>query len=56
VLLHDGDGGWWAWNRSINITKEITPFKMWNDLGQPCRVIFLAEFGKVEVGEGNKLG
>jgi hypothetical protein len=28
---------------------------MWNDLGQPCRVIILSEFVEVEVGEGNKL-
>jgi hypothetical protein len=55
VLLYSGDGGRWAWNRSINIPKEITPFEMWNDLGQPCRVIFLSEFNELEVGKGNKL-
>ena len=55
VLLHNSDGGQWAWSRSINIPKKIASIEMWNDLGQPCRVIILSKFVEVEVGEGNKL-
>jgi hypothetical protein len=39
---------------TINITKYVAAFEVWNDLRQPDRVVNVGEFGRIKIGEGHQ--